>query len=176
MRETTVSTRSSRQRTTPARTTKNTNTSTNKSEGKLIIGSIDFIILFVVVLLIIIGTIMIFSASYYSAGNSESFNYDIYYYLKRHLRYLLVGLVIMIFLCNFNYKYIKPFTFTAYCISVVCLVLVLFFGREVNGAKRWLWFFQPSEVAKLALILYLAAYIDDNKGILNDPRGFVRCI
>ncbi|MCD8159556.1 MAG: putative lipid II flippase FtsW [Clostridiales bacterium] len=174
MRETTISTRSSRQRTTSARTTKSENT--NKSETRLIIGSVDFIILFVVVLLIIIGTIMIFSASYYSAGNSESFNNDIYYFLKRHLRYLPVGLVIMIFLCNFNYKYIKPFTFTAYCISVVCLVLVLFFGREINGAKRWLWFFQPSEVAKLALILYLASYIDDNKGILNDPRGFVRCI
>lgn len=173
MRETAISTRSApSRRSRSAQTPKNE----NKSEAKLIIGSVDFIILFVVILLVIIGTIMIFSASYYTAGNSDSFNNDIYYFLKRHLRYLLAGIVIMIFLCNFNYRHIKSFTPLAYWASIACLILVLFVGTEINGAKRWLWFFQPSEVAKLALILYLSSYIDENKGILNDPRGFIRCI
>ncbi len=155
-----------------SRTGKNANT-----EGpKVIIGSVDFIILFVVILLVIIGTIMIFSASYYSAGNSAAFNNDIYYFLKRHLMYLVIGLVALIFLSNFNYKYLKPFLPMAYIVSLVFLVLVLFFGTEINGAKRWLWFFQPSEVAKLGLILFLSYYIDNNKGLLSEPQGFIRCL
>ncbi|MCD7854314.1 MAG: putative lipid II flippase FtsW [Clostridiales bacterium] len=151
--------------------------SNNDQKGeRLIIGSVDFIILFVVLLLVIIGTIMIFSASYYSAGNNEAFNYDIYYFLKKHLTYLAVGMIAMIILANYNYKGLKPFLPIAYGASLVFLVLVLIFGTEINGAKRWLWFFQPSEVAKLALILFLSSYIDENKNILTTPKGFVRCI
>ncbi|MCD8090266.1 MAG: putative lipid II flippase FtsW [Clostridiales bacterium] len=173
MRETTISTR---RRTASAKQQTSKKTTETADGARLIIGSVDFIILFVVLLLVIIGTVMIFSASYYTAGSSESYHYDIYYFLKRHLRYLLIGLAVMIFLCNFNYKYLKAFTPMAYWVSIACLVLVLFVGKEINGAKRWLWFFQPSEVAKLALILYLSSYIDDHRVILNDPRGFVRCI
>lgn len=170
MRETTTKIRKS-----PSQNSK-TNTQNSTKGSRLIIGSVDFIILFVVLLLVIIGTVMIFSASYYSAGNNEAFNYDIYYFLKRHLMYLFVGMVAMTILANFNYKMLKPFILPSYIASLVFLVLVLFFGTEINGAKRWLWFFQPSEVAKLALILYLSNYIDDHKNILSTPEGFLRCI
>lgn len=148
----------------------------DKSQPKLIIGSVDFIILFVVLLLVIIGTIMIFSASYYSAGNSEAFNYDIYYFLKKHLRSVLVGMLGLIVLSNVNYRAFMSVFKYVYGVSLVLLVLVLIFGTEVKGAKRWLWGFQPSEIAKLALILYLSSYIDENKGILTSGEGFIRCI
>ncbi len=138
--------------------------------------SADFIILFVVILLVVFGTIMIFSASYYTAGNSSKYDYDIYFFLKRHLRYVVLGFFCMIILSIVNYKYLKPFLFLTYCLSLVFLVLVLFFGDVVNGAKRWLWFFQPSEVAKLAMVLYLSAYIEDHKGILTTGNGFLKCI
>lgn len=152
------------------------NKKTNAGGSKLIIGSVDFIILFVVLLLVIIGTIMIFSASYYSAGNSEAFNNDIYYFLKRHLRCVFIGMIGLIVLSNINYRFFMRFFRYTYLLSLVLLVLVIFFGTEVNGAKRWLWGFQPSEIAKLALILYLAAFVDEHKGILNDKNGFIECL
>ncbi len=161
-------------RETAVRPGRNKNT---KAEGpKIIIGSVDFIMLFVVILLVIIGTIMIFSASYYSAGDSAAFNHDIYYFLKRHLMYLVIGLFLLIILSIYNYRNLRNLAIIGYVASIVFLVLVLFVGTEINGAKRWLWFFQPSEVAKLGLILYLAAYIDMNKGILSDRKGFFKCV
>ncbi len=140
---------------------------------------IDLTLLFVIILLILFGLVMVFSSSYYYTLTRAKFNNDMYYFLKRQVVWAAIGFVAMLFFANFPYKYLRRFTFLLYVFSNVCLVLVLLIGEEMNGSKRWLGIgpigFQPSEVAKMAVILYLSHYIVTHKGILNTTKGFIRC-
>lgn len=140
----------------------------------------DFTVLFVVILLVLFGVVMIFSASYYTAMIDPNIN-DMYNFLKKQLVWAGLGMACMFFLMNFNYKILRNFATLGYVVSNVCLVLVLFIGREINGSKRWLGItdslgFQPSEMAKIAVILYLAYYVTTRKTVLNTFRGFIRCL
>ncbi len=139
----------------------------------------DFTILFVVIALVLFGVVMIFSASYYFALTSPQFN-DMYSFLKKQLVWATLGFIAMAFMMNFNYRYLKNFAFLAYIATNICLVLVIFIGTEINGSRRWLGIgnlsFQPSEAAKLAVILYLSFYITTHKNVLNTFRGFLRCL
>lgn len=141
-------------------------------------GQFDFTMLFMIILLVLFGTVMVFSASYYEALTNPKIN-DMYSFLKSQLKWVTLGFIGMIFLMNFNYRALKGFAFLAYAISNFCLILVPFIGTEINGSKRWLKIgplsFQPSEMAKIALILYLAFYITTHKNILNSFKGFIRC-
>ena len=75
---------------------------------------------------------------------------------KRQVVWSLVGFATMIFAMNYDYKKLKIWAIPLYFISQVLLVLVLFFGKEVNNSRRWFGIgsigFQPSELAKLTLI------------------------
>lgn len=147
--------------------------------NKIMIGSYDFIILLSIILLVLFGIIMVFSASYYTTGNNAKYDYDMYYFLKRHVLWTILGFIAMMLINNFNYTYLKKFTPYIFIIANVLLVLVLFMGKKVNGARRWLQIgpigFQPSEVAKIALILFLASVISNNKKLLNTWSGFFLC-
>jgi len=142
-------------------------------------GSFDFTLLFVIVLLLLFGIVMVFSASYYLTLTSAKFGNDPYYFVKRQLIWALAGVAGMTVLMNFPYKYLKRFTFPAYIATIICLVLVLIVGEEINGSKRWLGVgpigFQPSEVAKIVIILYLSHFIASHKGILGTFKGFLKC-
>ena len=76
---------------------------------------------------------------------------------RLHAATALLGLILYFTLSFFDYRKILDLGSTPYfLISVILLVAVLAFGDKVYGGKRWLWFFQPSEVAKLAVILMVA--------------------
>ena len=151
-----------------------------KEETKILISSVDYAVLIATVLLVLSGVIMVFSASYYSAGNSADCNYDIYFYLKKQGLWAVIGFFVMYMISNFNYNKLRKFILPFYIICNICLVLVLFIGTEANGAKRWLPIgpisFQPSEVTKIAMILLLANFISKHKKILNYWRGFFSCM
>jgi len=109
--------------------------------------------------LIAIGTVMIYSAS-------SVFAYEVYgdsaYYLKRHILFMLVGLVGTILCMSIDYgkfrKFIKPFLF--FSILLLFAVFIPGIGRAAGGARRWISLgplnFQPSEIAKMALVFYAA--------------------
>ena len=61
----------------------------------------------------------------------------------------------------------------AYALALVLLVAVLVFGKVQFGGRRWLWFFQPSEISKLFVIMFLARIFGDAKGALAGFRGFL---
>lgn len=143
--------------------------------------SYDFTVLFVVLMLVLFGIVMIFSASYYHTMTTKKFGFDMFYFLKRQTVWAVLGFCAMIFLMNFNYKILKRFAFLAYMFSNVCLVLVQIVGTRINGQKRWLGItdslgFQPSEVAKISVILFLAFYICTHKDCLKNLKGFVTCL
>ncbi len=119
----------------------------------------DYTLLFIVLFLLGFGLVMVYSVSSYEAQGDYG---DAAYYLKKQLLAGIIGLVAMIVVANIPYKVWMKFTALAYVVSLVLISLVPFFGKEVNGAKRWLIIpgigmsVQPAEIAKLAMILVLA--------------------
>ena len=137
-------------------------------------GKVDFSFLIIVLMLVIYGLIMVFSASSASAHHYQG---DTLYFIKRQLIWAVLGVIAMIVISNIPYKVVKKLAVPIFIISVVCLVLVPLVGKEINGAKRWLGFgslgFQPSELAKFAMIIFLSKLLSENKFDLNDyVKGF----
>ncbi len=133
----------------------------------------DSILFGVVAALVGIGLIMIFSAS--SATAVRSFH-DEAYFLKRQLSWLGVGLIAAIAAYQFDYRKLAKLASPLFLINLAMLFLVLIphIGFESNGARRWLGFsslsIQPSEFAKLTLVLYFASVLSKSGGIVRDLR------
>ena len=111
-------------------------------------------IVIVMVILLVTGTINVFSSSYVLAA----MNYENpYYFLQRHLQWLLIGIVACWLCRHMNYQRMRGLMFVGMGITVLLLIAVLFVGTTVNGAQRWLAFgplsFQPAEFAKLMAVL-----------------------
>lgn len=136
-----------------------------EDKGMFAKGGFDIIFLLLVCVLLTIGVVMMFSASYISAKNSASSNYDPYYYLKRQALFAVIGIVAMLVISKINHNVFRRLAPIVFVISLALLVIVLFMPAEVDGKeqfKRWLEIpviglrFQPSEVAKFGLIIFLA--------------------
>lgn len=137
----------------------------------------DYSLLFIVLFLLGFGLIMVYSASSYEASISEKLNYDAAYYLKKQLQSTVFGLVAMIVVSRIPYHFWERFAVLGYAVSVILILLVLTpLGYEANGARRWLRVgisIQPAEIAKLAMILFLASFICKlGKGI-RTRKGFL---
>ncbi len=127
-------------------------------------GSIDLVFLILVFCLLTFGLIMVASASYVSALHNEG---DSFYYIKRQVFFAALGVAGMFFVTRFNYNWFRRWIPWLLVLTVILLVLVLIpgIGVKAGGARRWLNFgiqFQPSEIAKLALIMTLASYMAAN--------------
>lgn len=145
----------------------------------------DYSLLFLVLFLVGFGLIMIYSTSSFNAernfGNPA-------YYLTKQGAFCLVGIVIMLFVSMFDYRLflkklpvIKIRLVTLF--YIICLALegyVLAFGREVKGSKRWIdlgpFGFQPSELSKVALIVFMAYVIHLAPRKLDKFTGFMRVV
>jgi cell division protein FtsW len=120
----------------------------------------DTLLFFAVASLVGIGLVMIFSAS-----NATAYleHHDVAYYAKRQFIWLGVGLAIAYGAYRLDYHRLKRWAPYLLVLSILSLLLVLVphVGQSVNGARRWIGAssvsFQPSEFAKLGLVLYLAA-------------------
>ena len=134
---------------------------------------IDLSLLLTVILLAFFGTIMIFSAG--SAYSYARYN-DEFYFIKRQLVWVAVGGAVMYLASRIKpvtYKRITPFL---YGVTLLLLLLVLIVGFVGNGAKRWISIgpvtIQPSEIAKLALIMMMALYFSKFEArALSTKRG-----
>ena len=121
--------------------------------------SIDFPFLFLLLLLLTVGLGMLYSAS------SAQSQYDTHYtdstrYLQKQAACAFIGLGAMAIASRIPAKFWYQMAWPLYGISIGLLLMVLFFGESVNGAKRWVNIlglqFQPSEIAKFTLILLFA--------------------
>lgn len=138
---------------------------------------VDFALCITVLLLLALGIVMVLSASSPSAlaesGNS-------YAYVSKQALSAGIGLVLMFFISRIDYRKYKQLYKIAYFGSVILLALVPIMGSSANGAKRWidlgpLGTFQPSEIAKIGLIVFFAAYLTDHKDELKTTwKGFVK--
>ena len=124
-------------------------------------GHLEFHLLVLVTLgLVAFGLVMVFSAS---SGRAAVFAEDPAYYLKRQSIYALLGLVALVAFSRLDLRVVRGLGGPLLGASFVLLVAVLVLGTAVNGARRWISLgiveFQPSELAKLALALWLAAFL-----------------
>ena len=101
----------------------------------------------------------------YSSGLYHKFGSDVSSrFLMKQLQWCAVGLVACVTAAALDYRWLKRFAWPLLGVVVILLALVLKFGREINGSHRWFTFqiisFQPSELAKIALIIALAWYCE----------------
>lgn len=133
----------------------------------------DKVIWFVVFLLAILSVLAVYSsivtlAYKYKGG-------DTFYYLFKHVIILVVGFVLMLTAHNINYKYFSRISQVALFVSIPLLLLTLLIGENINDASRWLVIpvinqtFQTSDLAKLALIMYLARLLSKRQ---SNIKGF----
>jgi cell division protein FtsW len=114
------------------------------------------------ILLICVGIVMIYSASSIYAWERYK---DSAYFLKRHLIFLLIGSILTFAAMSIDYRSLRKIAkpLLIFSLSLLVLVLIPGVGREVSGAQRWFRFkfisFQPSELANLAMIIYIADFI-----------------
>ncbi len=128
------------------------------------VGKIDIPFLLLVITILTIGLVMLFSASYtYAYYNEDG---DSAYFFKRQLVFAIAGVVAMFLVSKVRYDYFKLFAIPAVLFSWFLLVIVLFLPEVKPGFHRWinlgLFTFQPSEIAKLAIILFCAWSMDKN--------------
>ena len=112
------------------------------------------------------GALMVYSATH---ARLDAEGLSARYFLDRQVIFAVVGVVAMTALALFSYRRLKAWAWLAYAVSVILLMMVLSpAGTKVAGAQRWLaigiFQIQPSEIAKLALIIALAAILADRKG------------
>ena len=126
-------------------------------------GGIDVPFLLLTMLLLTIGVVMVLSASFARAYYSESTNHTATYFFSRQLIFAVTGVAIMIVASRFPIGFYRRFAVPVFLFAVVMLLLVLVGGVKANGARRWFQIgsitFQPSEIAKIAVILVDALLI-----------------
>lgn len=137
----------------------------------------DYSLLFIVLFLLGFGLVMIYSASSYEAFQDFG---DAAYYLKKQLIAVIIGLVMMIAVANLPYHFWERFALLGYLISMALVPLVLTpLGVESHGARRWIRIpgvglnLQPAEVAKLAMILFLAVLVCKMGKGVRTLKGFI---
>jgi len=136
----------------------------------------DYFLFLVVLALVGLGIVMVYSASAILA--TDRFR-DPYFFLKKQLFWAILGLAVLWGVMTVDYRRWRPFVFPVLLLAFVLLVLVLLppFGQAIHGTRRWLRWgpvsFQPTELAKLALVLYLADFLARRQAVI---ASFVRGI
>ncbi len=146
-------------------------------QGPVVLGRrrVDPLILGITVALSLGGLIMVFSASGVVA---EMKHQDATFYLQRQIVWMVLGFSVLFVGATIDYRKWKPWVPWIVMGCICALLLVLVFGREVKGAQRWLtlglFSIQPAEVAKLAVVLYVAAFLANSDRRITDwRRGFL---
>lgn len=131
----------------------------------------DSFLLGLTLALVCFGTIMVFSASIVL---SELKFHDSFYFIKRQFMYVGIGFVALFAASRVSYRFLRLIAAPLLFLSMVLLALVLVpgIGIKVYGARRWLdmggFSFQPSDLAKFAVIVFMAKSLSERHAILND--------
>jgi cell division protein FtsW len=137
------------------------------------------ILLLVTLALVAFGLVMVYSATSASAALA---NGDASFYLRKQGLYALVGVALLLFMRRCGFRGLRVLSPVLVLGSITLLLAVLAIGHTANGARRWLQVgpavFQPSELAKLALVVFAAAYLAGRPaprtlGELVKPLGLV---
>lgn len=135
----------------------------------------DRIIWIVVLILLVISLLSVFSSTGSLAYQHRSGN--TFYYLFRQLKYILLGVMIIFFVHLVPYRVFSRVSIFALYLAIPLLILTMFAGTNINEATRWLEIpgtgltIQPSDFAKIALVMYLAKILSVNQNNIRDFKG-----
>lgn len=131
----------------------------------------DLYVIVTVLALVVAGVWLVFDASYAKAGDLKSMNYDIWYQVKRQAMFAVFGIACMFAVARVSFARLKWACMPTLYACFALLGLVLVMGHRAHGALSWFkimgYTVQPSEIAKVSMILYLAS-------VLSKPKVFAR--
>ncbi|MBI5404500.1 MAG: rod shape-determining protein RodA [Ignavibacteriae bacterium] len=135
----------------------------------------DLVLFSTTIIMVAIGIVAIFSATFGNTGGTD-------FYLKQMV-FGIIGLVIMVVISLLPPKYFSKFSYASYGFAIFLLILVLVFGKTINGNKSWFYIggfgIQPSEFAKIATVMALANFLNpgDSEKNPNKMLDFIKaCI
>lgn len=103
---------------------------------------------------------------------------DPFFYVKKQLMWIVLGTIVFVITATLNYNNLFKYANYLYTFNIVILASVLLFGTSKKGAQRWIsignFDFQPSEFAKLIIIISLAVFLAKRQGKLNRLRDFIQ--
>ncbi len=135
----------------------------------------DKTIWFIITLLVFCSILAVYSAVGHEAAIKRSGNTE--YYLIKHSLLLVLGIAAMYLSYRFNYMFYSKIAPLLLIISIPLLFYTIFFGPEINDARRWLEIplidqkFQTSDLARLALVMYIARSIAKKQDVIKDLRS-----
>ena len=136
---------------------------------------LDYTLLTALFMLVVTGLVILYSTSAY---NGEVKFHDSFYYLKKQVFATLLGIAGMFVVANMDYHVWRHVAVLGYLTAILLSVAVLFIGDEINGSKRWLslgpFSFQPSEFAKVAVILFLSHMVTKNAKDIGKMRTMIK--
>ena len=144
------------------------------SNLRTVIKEVDQFFLLSVGLLLAFGLVILFSAG--SARAFSTFGDSLWYFKKQLFQGIGIGVPVMLFFASVDYhrwgKWAK--IFLLFSLGLLVLVLIPVIGTTLNGATRWLFGFQPSELAKYAVILWFSYSLSKNQDSITDfKNGFL---
>ncbi len=130
---------------------------------------IDFPLILGALALCLYGALMIYSATHGSTGPGG----DPYAFLKKQIVWIVFGLAIVVVTALIDYNQLRHYLIPIYGINLLLLLVVIFLGRESHGAQRWIplggFHLQPSEFAKIFIVITLAIFLSTRKGEVSNP-------
>jgi len=131
--------------------------------GKLM-ENLDYILLLAVILLCFYGIMVLYSSTRFGYGAVTD---DPLFYVKKQSLWIASGFLLLIMTLLVDYHNLERFSLVIYIFSIFLLILVILVGRVTHGSRRWLnlgpFPLQPSEFAKIALIIFLADFLSKNR-------------
>ena len=135
----------------------------------------DYSLLLILILLVAFGMVMLYSVSAYQ-GNLK-YN-DPAHFLKRQAAFAAVGFFFLLIESYYDYRRLRKFGGFFYALAMFLCIAVNFVGTNGNGSTRWFKVgpitIQPSEIAKAAVIIFLAALISRSNASLNDTKNIIK--
>ncbi|XOT96926.1 putative lipid II flippase FtsW [Alcaligenes pakistanensis] len=148
--------------------------------GRTALPAFDRPLLAATLMLTLFGLLMVYSASIALADGPRYESYGRYYFVIRHALFIVVGVVLAMFTATVPLRVWQKLAVPLFALAILLLMVVLIpgIGREVNGARRWLPLglinFQPSELMKVAMVLYAADYtVRKQQHLHTFIRGFL---
>lgn len=140
----------------------------------------DYSLLFIIIFLTVFGLVMIYSASSYTAQLSNKYGGNSAYFMQRQAMIAVAGFLAMLGISKLDYHLLVKLARPSYWMSYVLMVAVSLVGRSVNGKRRWLgvgsFSFQPTEFAKIALIIMLAYFITKKGDNINHLKTALKVV
>ena len=137
--------------------------------NKKLLRELDYSVIIVAICIVIFGCISIYSATSKNYGTKL---------VKMQIIWLIVSIAVMYVLLVFDYMLIENYAVIIYWAGVALLIYGDVFGTVVNGARSWINIgigtLQPSEFAKIGMIIMLAKKLDEMEGKINEPRNFFK--